>query len=34
MPEFLVPAHVQAMGYKGPIKFMDPQTKTIKILSE
>ena len=34
MPEFLVPLHCQAMGYKAPIRFMDPQTKTIKILAE
>ncbi len=34
MPEFLVPQHCQAMGYKGQIRFMDPQTKVIKILAE
>lgn len=34
MPEFLVPAHAQAMGYKGQLRFMDPTTKTIKVLSE
>ena len=34
MPEFLVPAHYRAMGYNGPIKFMDPTTKTIKVLAE
>jgi type IV secretion system protein VirD4 len=34
MPEFLVPEHYRAMGYKGPIKFMDPTTKTIKVLAE
>ena len=34
MPEFLVPAHYRAMGYTGPIKFMDPTTKTIKVLAE
>lgn len=34
MPEFLVPAHAQAMGYKGQLRFMDPTTKTIRVLSE
>ena len=34
MPEFLVPGHCRAMGYTGPIRFMDPSTKTIKVLSE
>ena len=34
MPEYLVPAHCKSMGYTGQIRFMDPQTKTIKILSE
>ena len=34
MPEFLVPKHCQSMGYKGTIRFLDPTTKTIKILSE
>jgi len=34
MPEFLVPSHCRAMGYTGPIRFMDPATKTVKVLSE
>jgi type IV secretion system protein VirD4 len=34
MPEFLVPRHCQAMGYKGPIRLFDKATNTIKILSE
>ena len=34
MPEFLVPQHCKAMGYTGQIRFMDPTTKTIKVLSE
>ena len=34
MPEFLVPTHCRAMGYSGPIKFMDPTTKTVKVLAE
>lgn len=34
MPEFLVPSHCRAMGYTGQIRFMDPETKTIKVLSE
>ena len=34
MPEFLVPNHCRAMGYTGQIRFMDPTTKTIKVLSE
>ena len=34
MPEFLVPSHCRAMGYTGQIRFMDPTTKTIRVLSE
>ena len=34
MPEFLVPGHCRAMGYTGQIRFMDPTTKTIRVLSE
>ena len=34
MPEFLVPKHCKAMGYTGEIRFMDPTTKTIKVLAE
>ena len=34
MPEFLVPNHCRAMGYTGQIRFMDPTTKTIRVLSE
>ena len=34
MPEFLVPQHCKAMGYTGTIRFLDPATKTIKVLSE
>lgn len=34
MPEFLVANHCRAMGYTGQILFMDPTTKTIKVLSE
>ena len=34
MPEFLVPSHCRAMGYTGQIRFLDPTTKTIKVLSE
>ena len=34
LPEFLVPAHCKAMGYKGPVRFLDPVTKTVKILAE
>ena len=34
LPEFLVPSHCKAMGYTGPIRFMDPTTKTIKVLAE
>ncbi len=34
MPEFLVSNHCRAMGYTGQIRFMDPTTKTIRVLSE
>ncbi|MBP5794768.1 MAG: type IV secretory system conjugative DNA transfer family protein [Alphaproteobacteria bacterium] len=34
MPEFLVANHCRAMGYTGQIRFLDPTTKTIRVLSE
>jgi hypothetical protein len=32
LPEFLVRAHHQSMGYNGTPKIYNPQTKEIKIL--
>ena len=33
LPEFLIPSHHAALGYSGPPRYYNPQTKEIKVLA-